>query len=193
MPTEPVDPVGQNIERVFNQISDLLRTVYFFLGKNQALNGDAIVENQTDDYAVLLGYDERPGFTAKSNRLVYSGVPGTITNKQVVVEGSAIIRNMTMICEGNTPALLVKETGKCILENCHIVKLDNLQTATDSYVSVENAGVLNVVGCMFHGAQTAGFVVSNPAPAPIANVDVTGCVNLTGRLHDNVTVVGEVP
>ena len=187
------EPVGENISRVFQDIKDLLQTIYYFLGKNQALNGDAIVENQTNDYAVVLGYGKRPGFTAKANRLVFSGVPGTITNKQIVVEGSAIIRNMTLNFDKNTPALHIKETGRCVLENCHIVKSDGIQGAADSFVTVENAGILNVVGCMFHGVQPAGFVISNPIPAPITNVDVTGCVNLKGRPHDNVTVVGEVP
>jgi hypothetical protein len=48
-----------------------------------------------------------------------------------------------------------------------------------------------VVGCMFHGEQSAGHVITNAGAA--TNVDVTGCVNLTGVGHNNVTVVGEVP
>ena len=186
-------PIGENIARVFQDINDAIRYISYFLGKNKAMNGEAFVENQTSDYSIILGFDNRPGFTTATNRAVISGVPGTITDKQIVVAGSAIIRNMTLICDRNTPALLVKETGRCVLENCHIVKSDGLQGAKDSFVIVENAGILNIVGCMFHGVQPAGFVVSNPVPALITNVDITGCVNLTGQAHDNVTVVGEVP
>ncbi len=185
--------VGENISRVFQDIGSTQDQLENFLGRYRFQSGDQVQEHQNPDFGAALEGDKRPGFTTTSARAVIGGVPGTVCTKQIVVKGSAIIRNMTLICDNNTAALLVTETGRCVLENCHIVKSDGIQGAADSYVSVANAGLLNVVGCMFHGVQPAGFVISNPVPAPVTNVDVTGCVNTTGRPHDNVTVVGEVP
>lgn len=184
--------VGENISRVFQDLRNLIGNMARYIGKNVAASGDAVLENQENDFAIVVGYDERPGFLVQKGRVVVSGVPGTISDKQITVAGSAIIRNMTLKCEGNEPALIVNGTGRCILQNCHIVKGDGLQGAADSYLSIEAGGYLNVISCMFHGTQTNGFVVSNAGAAN--NVDVTGCVNLTTRGHNpNVTVVGEVP
>jgi len=185
--------VGENISRVFQDVGSTQDQLEKFLGLYRFQSGDQVREHKAPDFGGALEGDTRPGFTTTSKRAVIGGVPGTVCTKQVIVKGTAIIRNMTLICDNNTPALLVTETGRCILENCHITKGDGVQAGGGSYISVEAGGLLNIVGCMFHGTQTAGFVASNPAPALITNVDVTGCVNITGRPHDNVTVVGEVP
>jgi len=187
------DVTGENISLVFQQIQNELDNLKRLSGRFVFPKGNQFIERTSEDFGARLGEGERPGFTVKTSRSVTSGVPGTVCNKQIIIDGTAILRNMTLICDGNVPAVLVRATGHAILQGCHIVKTDGLSGAADTYVSVEKGGQLNVVGCMFHGVQSAGFVVSNPAPATVTDVDITGCVNLTGRPHDNVTTVGEVP
>ena len=184
--------VGENISRIFEQVGEKQRETDRFLGEFTFLRGDQVVELQGTDFGGILGAGKRPGFAVASSRAVIGGAPGTICTEQVVVTGTVILRDMTFHCNGNIPAVVIKSNGRCVLSNCHFFKADT-QTSIDHYISVENGGLLNVVGCMFHGVQTVGFVVSNPAPAPITNADVTGCVNLTGVAHNNATVVGEVP
>jgi len=184
---------GENISLVFQEIQKELDNLKRLSGRFVFPRGNQFIERCSVDFGGLLGEGVRPGFSVKTDRTVTSGVPGTVCNTQVVVDGTAILRNITFICSENIPAILVRATGRCILQGCHIVKTDGISGAADTYVSVEKGGQLNVVACMFHGAQSAGFVVSNPAPAAATDVDITGCVNLTGRPHDNVTTVGEVP
>ena len=184
---------GENISLVFQDMQNELNNLKKLIGRFVYLQGDAFIERSTVDFGGVIGEGVRPGFSVITSRSVTSGVPGTVCNKQIVVDGTAILRNMTLICDGNVPAVLVRETGHAILQGCHIVKNTGVSGAADSYVSVEKGGQLNVVACMFHGEQSAGFVVSNPAPAAVTDVDITGCVNLTSRPHDNVTTVGEVP
>ena len=192
MPYEPRPVDGENISRVFQDVQSELENLKKLIGRFVFLRGDQMIERSNEDFGAVLAEGERPGFAVASGRSVTSGVPGTVVNSQITVDGTAILRNMTIICNGNLPAVVVTASGHAILDGCHIVKTDNTQTgASDNYITVQAGAQLNVVACMFHGVQPGGFVVDNAGGA--ANVDVTGCVNLTGVGHNNVTVVGEVP
>lgn len=189
--SEPV--TGENISRVFQDVQTELENLKKLVARFVFLRGDQFIERTTEDFGAVIGEGRRPGFSLASSRSVTSGVPGTVVDTQVTIDGTAILRNMTFICQGNQPAIVVAATGQAILDGCHIVKADGVQTAADdSYVLVQDGGNLNVVSCMFHGAQTTGYGVYNGS-VHHNHVDVTGCVNLTGVSHRHVTVVGEVP
>lgn len=193
MPYDPRNVAGENISRVFQEVQTELENLKKLVGRFVFLRGDQFIERSNQDFGAVIAEGRRPGFALKTDRSVTTGVPGTVVEKQVTIDGSAILRNMTFICEGNTPAIVVAATGNVILDGCHIVKAEGEQSAADdNYVTVEDGGNLNVVGCMFHGAQTTGYVVYN-ASVHHNHVDVTGCVNRTGAGHRHVTVVGEVP
>jgi hypothetical protein len=188
--SEPV--TGENISRVFQDVQTELENLKKLVARFVFLRGDQFIERTTEDFGAVIGEGRRPGFSLASSRSVTSGVPGTVVDTQVTIDGTAILRNMTFICQGNQPAIVVRSTAHCILDGCHVVKSDGTQSgATDQYIEVESGGQINIVSCMFHGSQSSGFVVNNAGAG--ANADVTGCVNLTGRAHNNVTVVGEVP
>lgn len=187
--TNPVS--GENISLVLQEVQEELDVIKRLLGRFVFPKGDQFIERANQDFGGLLSEGERPGFTVGTTRTVTSGVPGTVCTSQIVVDGTAIIRDMTLKCDGNIAAVVVRASGNCIIEGCHILK-DSQQEPGDFYIEVEAGGKLNVVSSMFHGVQVAGFVVGNSLGV-VTDVDVTGCVNLTGVLHDNVTVVGEVP
>ena len=189
--TNPQQVDGVNISRVFQELAGRVDSMSRMLGRFRVSLGEEIIERTSEDFGVIIGEGTRPGFSLKTSRTVVSGVPGTVVAKQITVDGTSIIRNMTLVCDGNTPAVYIEAGGHCILDGCHIAKTEAISGATNSYVYIEAGGQLNVVSSMFHGAQAAGFVVDNAGAA--GDVDVTGCVNLTGRLHNNVTIVGEVP
>lgn len=183
--------VTTNVARVFQDIGLDISQLGGLIGDFRYSDQEQYREIKSADFGVQIGSGSRPGFTVKSDRASLTGAPGAVCVSQIVVEGTAILRNMTFICDGNTPAIVVGENARCILQGCHIVKAAGVSGAANVYIDVIKDGLLNVVGCMFHGEQSAGHVITNAGAA--TNVDVTGCVNLTGVGHNNVTVVGEVP
>ena len=192
MPYEPRSVAGENISRVFQEVQTELQNLKKLIGRFVFLRGDQLIERSNQDFGAVIAEGKRPGFALASNRSVTSGVPGTIIETQVTIDADAIVRNVTFVCDGNTPALVIGATANVVLQSCHISKEQGIQAvASDNYITVQNGGKLNIVGCMFHNAQTTGHVVNNAGAA--TNVDVTGCVNLTSVGHNNVTTVGEVP
>lgn len=184
--------IATDVARIFQDIGLDIRQLGGLIGDYRYSDQEQYREIKSADFGVQLGSGSRPGFTVEAGRTSITGAPGIICTSQIRVDGSAILRNMTLVCDGNTPALVVGSSGRCVLQGCHIVKAPNISGASDMYIEVEDAGYLNVVGCMFHGTQSSGYVVYNDS-VHHNFVDVTGCVNDTGVGHRHVTVVGEVP
>ncbi len=183
--------LNADVVSLFQNIGLDIRQLGGLIGDYRYSDQEQYREIENADFGVQMGSGTRPGFTVKADRVSLTGAPGMICISQILIEGTAILRNMTLVCSDNTPAIVIAAGGRCVLQGCHILKASGISAAANNYVEVADGGLLNVVGCMFHGAQSAGHVVTNAGAA--ANVDITGCVNITGIGHNNVTTVGEVP
>ena len=138
-------------------------------------------QSSTQDFGGLILSGNHGGFQAKGTRTTVNGMPGTVIKKQIGVTGTAVLSNMTRICEGNTPAVLIRDGGRVALKNCHIVKTDNLHSAaTDTYVLMETGSYASVVSCVFYGTQAnTGSLVRNEDAANTNRGSIVGCINLT--------------
>lgn len=184
--------IATDVARIFQDIGLDIRQLGGLIGDYRYSDQEQYREIKSADFGACLGSGSRPGFVVEGQRVSITGSPGLICTTQVVIEGSGILRNITFVCNQNTPAILIKANAYCILQGCQIIKDSNISQVGDSYIEIEQNGYANIVGCMFHGAQTAGFVVNNNSPHH-HHVDITGCVNLTNIGHNAVTIVGEVP
>lgn len=162
-------------------------------GQQRVRRGTAIIEQQEVDNGIALGTGDHNGFEAKKNRTTLQGTPGAEIKTAITVTNSIIIKDATLKCDGNTPAVTVEAAGRAILMNCHVIKDENTQTATDRYIHVKTGGELVVTGCIFQNTQAAGFVVDHDDAVNTNKVMVTGCLNRTTRTHQNVGTIQEVP
>tara|TARA_R110002020_G_scaffold30836_4_gene96842 strand:+ start:4845 stop:5459 length:615 start_codon:yes stop_codon:yes gene_type:complete len=152
-----------------------------------ALATDIVMPNQALeqlpklDYGGLLLAGSHGGFEAKGSRTTVNGSPGSVVRKQIVVTGNVVLSNMTLVCEGNTPAVVVRNNARLALNNCHIVKSDNQQAvATDTYLLMETGSYAAFIGCVFYGNQSnTGALVYNQDAGATNRGSVVGCVNLT--------------
>ncbi len=158
--------------------------------QTEILNGMATIVvmpeqglNQTSklDFGALLLAGNHGGFEAKGSRTSVSASPGAVIRKQIIVSGTAIISNATLICSGNTPAVTIRSGGRLVLKNCHISKGDNLHSsATDAYILMETGSYASVVSSVFYGTQSnTGSLVYNQDAVNTGRGSVIGCVNLT--------------
>lgn len=155
---------------------------------------------QKSKEGIFVSSGEYRGFGASGTHQTVTCSPGSLFSRQIVVTGSLILNNAILDCHRNTPAIVVKSTGRLLLSGCHISKDANIQTAaTDRYVSVETGGYASINNCIFYGDQSAtGSIVYNDDAVNIGRVAVTGCVNLTDILvpaqaFTNVGYVQVVP
>jgi len=150
-----------------------------------ALATDIVMPNQALeqlpklDYGGLLLSGSHGGFEVKGSRTTINGAPGSVIKKQVRVTGTAILSGLHLLCEGNTPAVLVTESGRLVLTDCHIFKDDNKQAAaTDAYIVVEDGGYLVAQGSIFYGNQSnTGHLVYNYGN--VHNAAAIGCIDLS--------------
>lgn len=121
-----------------------------------------------------------------------TSVPSAVIKKQTTIDSVSVVYGATYECDGDSSAVNVTATGRAVLVGCHFSKEANTQSATGSYISVEDGGYLSVVGCYFHNAQAAGFTINNAGAA--ANAVATGNIRETTAAvgHNNVTVGVEV-
>ena len=162
-------------------------------GQQRVRKKTAVVEQQKERNGIALGEGTHRGFELEKQLTTLVAAPGSVIETNVRITGTVIISGAILICDGNTPAITVADGATCIIKDSHISKEAGVQSAaTDSYIFVEDGGNAVVMGCVFHGAQTSGYVVYNQS-VHHNHVDVTGCANLTGQGHRHVTVVSEVP
>lgn len=154
--------------------------------------GSIIKENKKLDNGVYLLAGDHGGFQVEGSRSAVVAAPGSVVKKQITITGQGIITGVSVVCDGNKPAVVVKSGGRLILKDCHITKVDNLQkVASDSYVLVESGGYATINGCMFHGSQSnIGALVYNDDAINPSRVAVVGAVNLTDVLATAYTNVG---
>ena len=163
--------------------------------------GEEMKQTGKLDNGTLMLAGEHGGFEVKGDRSVVHAAPGSTVKKQVVVTGKTMLSGATLSCDGNTPAVLVKDGGRLVMSDCHITKDDNRQAlATDTYISIATGGYATLRGCIFYGSQTdTGALVHNDDPLNPNRVAVVGCMNLTDVVTTpfvNVlpaNVVGVVP
>jgi len=158
-------------------------------GASLVLAGDAFRETKDKNNAATLGSGRHAAITVKKPATSIVASPGAEVRDQIVVEGTAIISGANIICKGDSPGVKVEADGRAILLGCHISKEANTQSATGSYVRVENGGCLSVVGCYFHNIQANGFAIDNAGLIP--NASVAGGMRGTGVGHNAVLVSGE--
>lgn len=192
IPSAGRDSLTAANERNQEQLFDLVRR----LGEEVSNPAQAIVMDKKDHVGLYVPSAEYGGFASAQTRSIISCAPGASFSKQIEITGNAIIFGAFLDCEGNTPAILIKESGRAIIQGCHLTKKNAQQTAaTDSYISVETGGYVSVNGCFFHGLQTdTGTIVHNAGAG--ANAAVVGCVNLTDIVttpYVNVTYTQDVP
>lgn len=161
------------------------------LGTLVATPNTEIKQTSKQDFGALLLSGNHGGFEVKGSRTVVAASPGAVIRKQIVVSGTAIISDATLVISGNNSTISVLSGGSLILKGCHISKTDNVQTATGSYITVANGGHVACIGCYFHGAQSTGWVIVTGGPANSSGA--IGCLNATGRPHGaSVLVTGEI-
>ena len=113
--------------------------------------------------------------------------PDAVITDQTKSESSAVVYGATYECNGDTPAVSVKETGRMVFVACHFSKKAGTQTAASSYITVANGGHVACIGCYFHGEQGAGLVIKTAGPANSSSA--IGCFNQTSRGHSGSVLV----
>lgn len=181
---------GRNEEESF----DLVRR----LGEEVINPGADVTPTKKDHVGVYVPSANYGGFVAGEARAFIHTAPGATFTKQVQVTGSVILSGAFLDCEGNSPAILIKNGGRAVVQNCHITKSNSKQTgAADSYIHVETGGYASVNGCIFHGLQSdVGAIVHNADAVNPGRVAVAGCVNLTDIVttpYVNITYTQDVP
>lgn len=172
---EDADLVEIDENATLNHKTDIINK----LGTEIIMPGQVYDQKQKLDYGGMLMSGNQGAFSLSGSRTTVKGAPGVVISKQITVPGTAILSGASLICEGNTPAILVKATGRLVLNDCHIVKGDNLQSAvTDAYIVVEDGGYLVVQSSIFYGSQSnTGHLVYNYGNT--LNAAVIGCIDLS--------------
>ena len=160
-----------------NQKTDIINA----LATKIVMPGQVLQQSSVQDFGGLVMSGGHGGFEVKGTRTTVNGMPGTVIKKQIVVTGTAVLSSMTLICEGNTPAVVVRDGGRVALKNCHIVKTDNSHSAaTDTYVLMETGSYASAVSCVFYGTQAnTGSLVRNEDAGNTNRGSIVGCINLT--------------
>jgi|TARA_R100001163_G_scaffold65349_1_gene62220 hypothetical protein len=160
-----------------NQKTEILNA----LATEVVMPGQLYRQSSKLDFGGLLMAGSQGGFEVKGTRTTVNGMPGSVVRKQIVVNGTAVLSNMTLVCDGNTPAVVVRDGGRVALKNCHIVKGDNKHSAaTDAYILMETGSYASVVSCVFYGTQSnTGSLVYNQDAVNTNRGSVIGCINLT--------------
>ena len=155
--------------------------------------GGALKETKEKNNGFLLSSGDHVAMRTSKPGTTITSAPDAVVRKQTTSESSSIAYGLTYKCEGDTPAISVPAGGSMVLKGCHFFKEPNIQTATSSYITVANGGHVSAVGCHFHGAQSAGVIISTAGPANSSSA--IGCFNGTGLAPShspNVQTVGEV-
>ncbi len=160
-----------------NQKTDIINA----LATDLVMPNQVLQQRRTLDYGGLLLSGSHGGFEAKGSRTTIKGSPGSVVRKQIVVTGNVTLSNLTLVCDGNNPAIVVRNNARLALNNCHIVKADNKQlAATDTYLLMETGSYAAFIGCVFYGNQSnTGALVYNQDAGATNRGSVVGCVNLT--------------
>ena len=176
-----VDPNATAEEISSNATENQKTNIINALATETVMPGQSFLQASSLDFGGLLLSGKQGGFEVKGTRTTVNGMPGAVVRKQIVVDGTAVIANMTIVCDGNNPAVVVRDGGRVALKNCHIVKGDNKQSAaTDAYVLMETGSYASVVSCVFYGTQSnTGSLVYNQDAVNTNRGSVIGCINLT--------------
>tara|TARA_R100000808_G_C2150387_1_gene159116 strand:- start:2604 stop:3218 length:615 start_codon:yes stop_codon:yes gene_type:complete len=160
-----------------NQKTDIINA----LAVDLVMPNQVLEQRQTLDYGALLLAGSHGGFQAKGSRTTINGSPSSVVRKQIVVTGNVALSNLTLVCDGNNPAVVVRNNARLALNNCHIVKADGKQAAaTDTYLLMETGSYAAFIGCVFYGNQSnTGALVYNQDAGSTNRGSVVGCVNLT--------------
>ena len=165
---EDADLVEIDENATLNHKTDIINK----LGTEIIMPGQVYDQKQKLDYGGMLMSGNQGAFALSGSRTTVKGAPGVVISKQITVPGTAILSGASLICEGNTPAILVKAAGRLVLNDCHIVKGDNLQSvATDAYIgSQSNTGHLVYNYGNTHNAAVIGCIDLSDIASPFHHV-----------------------
>lgn len=154
--------------------------------------GGALKEIKEQNNGINLTSGDHQALRMSKPGTTVTSAPDAVVRKQMTGESSSVVYGVTYRCDGDTPAVSVPSGGSMVLKGCHFFKEPNTQEAGSSYIVVASGGHVSCVGCYFHGAQSAGEVIT--AAGAIGSSTAVGCFNATGRAHTwlVVQVVGEV-
>lgn len=150
------------------------------------------IASQEARQSVLLLSGDHIGFEAKCALWRVTGAPGaTIRNRVVVTSGVVIFDGVTFAAsdgQANTAACVeVSSGGTAVFNNCTFFR--DTRNAGD-IASIASGGRAHFNGCVMEPANTSTtFAVDNAGA--LLNVYVQANVNLTGALHNNVTIISE--
>mgnify|MGYP003138368417 CR=1 FL=1 len=189
-----VDPTATREEESNTRIDEDYFRIVRSLGDQLITPSSEVALIKKDLGAAYVPAGSYGGAVVSGTRQSILCAPGAKFTKQVVVRGFAMIKNATLLCEGNTPAIVVEAGGSLLLSGCLVSKGD---APTDRYITVQTGGYATVSNCAFFGDQGAtGTVITNEDAGNPQRVAVVGCMNLTTIIaatrYTNVTFVQDV-
>lgn len=137
---------------------------------------------------ILLLAGQYPGCNLNIPDLWLSGCPGAQMTGALNLGSSGRITGIDFITQNTGP--LVQITATCnpiIFYNCTFTKSQGIG---GDYVTIQAGAKVVFIGCIFYGTQTAGWCVNNLGI--MADCQIVGGANLTGSLHQNSTVTGQI-
>ena len=154
----------------------------------------ALVEAKVRDNTLVLLAGNHGGALIKKPNTLIIGQPGAVVNRlwEIDTDGEVTrIQSVHFRCldpKADNAAALINIAANCtvIFTNCTF-ELEGVDMVAMANFVATAKGSFN--GCTFTPTQTTGAPIVNPGI--ITNVYVIGCSNMTGRVHNLVTIIGE--
>lgn len=151
------------------------------------------IASENGRQSVLLLSGDHNGFEAECDVWRVSGAPGAVIRNRVLVTSGVVIFNQVSFRvsngqQNNGACVEIGATGRAVFNNCHFWRDVSF---AGSIATVANGGKAVFNGCVMEPANTYDTFAVNNAGG-VLNVYVQGNINLTGALHNNVTIISEL-
>ena len=142
-----------------------------------------------DNSMQLLDKDYGPMSFTRPGLIVRGSSDSRVVGQWKFRSPSAIVEGMRFFASGSAPCAILRDGARVTFRNCTFTMGSDVLSEG---VNIEAGCKADFDGCIFQPELNAGAgqPISHAGQDPL-NVSVRGSMNLTGRLHGNVTVYGE--
>jgi hypothetical protein len=161
------------------------------MGQTVIQPGTSLFLPRLDKNALYLAAGDHTSFLINKAATSIRCAPGATTDGlwTIDVPGEVVRITGMQFKSELSPMVSITAGTYVIFTDCTFLKPE--PAVTTSFVAIAATAKASFIGCEFGPTKaTAGFVINNAGAA--LNVYVQGGVNLTGQLHNNVTIISEL-